>query len=230
MNYAVYRDDQKYVTLSNLIHFDLYEYALLKCIDEKTKNAMFYSISPETRQYMELNATHRRDNRSVEAFSSDLAINKTFTLWVIDYFHYIFKSDLCECGCDALETLDTDKTITYFPDLKDSKECLYELVHSTTSYWRDTNYLDLRDNKFEDLRKLSYQYEVYIIAVDAFTRKFKFIRVTPDMKAEDRIIKAWGGKKVKSIKINEVDFHDIPERHSDIVMSHLLKPFHRRSA
>jgi len=131
-------------------------------------------------------------------------MSRILEVYVIDYFKNKHGREYELNGCDKEDVLDTKNRITTEPDLVTKEGSLIEVVSDKFGFWKRNNGFDLRDNKYNELKKLSEGTDVYILAIDILERRYQFIKVDKDLQVE-RVekIKEFGYKDGYHITIDE---------------------------
>jgi hypothetical protein len=125
---------------------------------------------------------HQRDQRTIEEYAKDLVSSWIYEDTILRYLKKNFNIQLS--GADKKREILPNTKVSTDSDFcieKDNKIFNIELVNSYTNYWKEYQRIDLRDNKFEQLKNK----QALLICIDIYNKKFYLI----DLKKENKNIK-----------------------------------------
>lgn len=125
---------------------------------------------------------HQRDKRTIEEYAKDLVSSWVYEDTILIYLKDNFEIELY--GADRERNVLPSSKVSTDSDfcLKKNDELIsVELVNSYTNYWKAYQRIDLRDNKFEKLKKK----QALLICIDIFNKEFYFV----DLKKSNENIK-----------------------------------------
>jgi len=148
---------------------------------------------------------HQRDKRTIEEYAKDLISSWIYEDIILNYLSKKFNIKLY--GTDRNRNILQNNKISSDSDFcitKNKKFYNIELVNSYTNYWKKFQRIDLRDNKFENLRNK----QALLICIDIYNKEFYLI----DLKNEININyinyhKPWR-KPAYQINIQNISSHD----------------------
>lgn len=125
---------------------------------------------------------HQRDQRTIEEYAKDLVSSWVYEDTILKYLKKNFNIQLS--GADKKREILPNTKVSTDSDFcieKDSKIFSIELVNSYTNYWKEYQRIDLRDNKFEQLKNK----QALLVCIDIYNKEFYLI----DLKKENENIK-----------------------------------------
>jgi len=125
---------------------------------------------------------HQRDKRTIEEYAKDLVSSWVYEDTILIYLKDNFEIELY--GADRERNVLPSSKVSTDSDfcIKKNDELInVELVNSYTNYWKAYQRIDLRDNKFETLKKK----QTLLICIDIFNKEFYFV----DLKKSNENIK-----------------------------------------
>lgn len=193
------------MTLEELIKDNSWNIELDLCI-----NLLNNTLREEDKDYLKSNLgnlSHLMDLRNPNTYALELILG-----WVIeDAILWIFTKDLnlnCTLGSAdrKREFLDNPKASSDLRIIINSHELFLEIISDYTGYWNKTNKIDLRDNKYNNLKNE----DGIIFGIDLLNRKFLIFKVNLIDETKVRYTKEYrpfGNKAAYSIPINKSFFY-----------------------
>lgn len=189
---------------------DLLEFIIANKWEENTDlcvNIINNSLSVKQLNYVneELNLTHLRDRRTPPEYACDLILG-----WVVEDGVLKILSDLLGLRC-TLDSADKNRKFIKRPtataDIKiyvnDQKSISLELVKDYTGYWLKNKRIELRDNKYLNLKE-----ENGVLLGLEFTERKFFILEIKDTSAKYIDFHFPFHKPAYSLNLADVTFHD----------------------
>lgn len=125
---------------------------------------------------------HQRDQRTIEEYAKDLVSSWVYEDTILKYLEKYFDIQLF--GADRKRNILPNTKVSTDSDFcikKDNILFNIELVNSYTNYWKEYQRIDLRDNKFEQLKNK----KTLLICIDIYNKEFYLI----DLRNENENIK-----------------------------------------
>lgn len=170
---------------------------------------------------------HNRDKRSIEEYAQDLVSS-----WVYEdtLRNQLVKNfDIILSGSDkSRNILPNSKVSTnadYIINWGGSKFYL-ELVNSYGDYWKRTKKLDLRDNKFEQLKSK----QALLVCIDIYYKDFFIIDLSIhfDLFKYIKKHKPWGNKPAYQLRLDHIQPTELTiKKLTDALHQILPRPTHR---
>lgn len=125
---------------------------------------------------------HQMDKRTIEEYAKDLVSSWVYEDTILKYLEKYFDIQLS--GADKKRDILPNTKVSTDSDFcikKDDTLFNIELVNSYTNYWKEYQRIDLRDNKFEQLKNK----KALLICIDIYNKEFYLI----DLRNENKNIK-----------------------------------------